>query len=76
MLANAIELHLGRQIDFSKEILLRNDSDGKDSYIYQWNVTEPKPKEADVLKTYNASTWESTLKIKTIKERLKALEEK
>ena len=48
-LVNKIKAYLGRIPDFDKEIILQNDSDGKGSYIKEWNATDkPKPTDAQL----------------------------
>jgi hypothetical protein len=42
-LANKIEIFLNRKVNFKKEVLLQNDSDGKGDYINEWNLDIPKP---------------------------------
>ena len=42
-LSNKIIVYLGREVDFSKDVLLQNDSDGKGDYIKEWNVAEVQP---------------------------------
>ena len=43
-LSNKIKLYANREVDFLKDVILRNDADsnGKD-YIAQWNLDIPKP---------------------------------
>ena len=43
-----IEKHLGRLINFEKEIILQDDGEGL--FIRDWNVAEPKPKLEDLEK--------------------------
>ena len=42
-LAHKIKLYLGREVDFTKDVILFNDNDGKGSYIQEWNVVEAQP---------------------------------
>jgi len=42
-LSNKIEIYLDRKIDFTKDVILQNDSDGKGDYIKEWNVEETQP---------------------------------
>ena len=43
-LSKKVELYLGRKFDKFKEIIVQNDSDGKGSYIAEWNaVDKPQP---------------------------------
>ena len=39
----------GKTVDFSKDVLLQDDSDGKGPYIKQWNIAGlAKPSDADL----------------------------
>ena len=42
-LNNKIKLYLDREIDFQKDVILQDDSDGKGAYIKEWNVAEAQP---------------------------------
>ena len=42
-LSTKIKLYANREIDFNKDVLLQNDSDGKGDYIKEWNLDIPKP---------------------------------
>ena len=44
-LSNKIKLYLDREIDFQKDVILQDDSDGKGAYIKEWNVEEAQPTE-------------------------------
>ena len=53
---------MDREVDFIKDVLLQNDSDGQGDYIKSWNVAEAQPTEeqlnalesqADELETAN-----------------------
>ena len=43
-----IEIYLDRKIDFTKDVILQNDSDGKGDYIKEWNVEEAQPTDAQL----------------------------
>ena len=48
-LSNKITAYLGSKPDFTKEVKLQDDSDGKGAYIAEWNITEkPKPTDAEL----------------------------
>tara|TARA_R110000824_G_scaffold182205_2_gene363067 strand:- start:829 stop:1146 length:318 start_codon:yes stop_codon:yes gene_type:complete len=47
-LSNKIEIYLDRKIDFTKDVILQNDSDGKGDYIKEWNVAEAQPTDAQL----------------------------
>ena len=42
-LSNKIRKYLDREVDFNKDVLLQDDSDGKGAYIKEWNVAEAQP---------------------------------
>ena len=44
-LSNKIKLYLDREVDFQKDVILQDDSDGKGAYIKEWNVEEAQPTE-------------------------------
>ena len=69
-LSNKIEIYLDRKIDFTKDVILQNDSDGKGDYIKEWNVeeTQPTDEQLNALES-QATTLESNNQvIKTRKE--------
>ena len=43
MITNKIKLYTNREIDFSKEVILQDNSDGKGVFIAEWNLDIPKP---------------------------------
>ena len=47
-LINKIKLYLDREIDFLKDVLLQDESDGKGAYIKEWNVAEEQPTDAQL----------------------------
>ena len=59
-LSNKIEIYLDRKIDFTKDVILQNDSDGKGDYIKEWNVeaTQPTDEQLNALES-QANTLES-----------------
>ena len=42
-LSNKIKLYANREIDFSKDVRLQDNSDGKGVFIAEWNLDIPKP---------------------------------
>lgn len=42
-LTTKIELYVNRKVDFSKDVLLQDDSNGLGAYIKEWNLDIPKP---------------------------------
>jgi hypothetical protein len=44
-LSNKIKIYLDREVDFTKDVILQDDSDGNGAYIREWNVAEVQPTE-------------------------------
>jgi hypothetical protein len=44
-LSSKIRKYLDREVDFTKDVILQDDSDGKGAYIKEWNVEEAQPTE-------------------------------
>ena len=42
-LSNKIKLYANREVDFLKDVILKNDADSNGDYIAQWNLDIPKP---------------------------------
>jgi len=42
-LTSKIIKYLDREIDFDKDVILQDDSDGNGAYIKEWNVAEAQP---------------------------------
>ena len=59
-----IKLYANQEIDFSKDVLLQDDSDGKGAYIKEWNLDIAKPTMAqlDAFEA-EATTYENNQKI-------------
>jgi signal transduction protein with GAF and PtsI domain len=38
-----IKLYVNKEIDFSKDVLLQDNSDGRGVFIAEWNLDIPKP---------------------------------
>ena len=47
-LSSKIKIYLDREVDFTKDVILQNDSDGKGDYIKEWNVEEAQPTDAQL----------------------------
>ena len=43
MITTKIELYANREIDFTKDVRLQDNSDGKGVFIAEWNLDIPKP---------------------------------
>jgi hypothetical protein len=59
-----IKLYANKEIDFRKDVLLQDDSDGKGAYIKEWNLDIAKPTMAqlDAFEA-EATTYENNQKI-------------
>jgi hypothetical protein len=42
-LSTKIKLYTNREIDFRKDVILQDNSDGKGVFIAEWNLDIPKP---------------------------------
>ena len=42
-LSNKIKLYANREVDFLKDVILKNDADSNGDYIAKWNLDIPKP---------------------------------
>jgi hypothetical protein len=63
-LSTKIELYANKEIDFSKDVRLRDNSDGMGVFIAEWNLDIPKPTMAqlDAFEA-QATTYENNQKI-------------
>jgi hypothetical protein len=53
-LSNKIRKYVNAEIDFTSDVLLQNDSDGKGDYIKEWNldnIAKPTDAQLDALET-------------------------
>jgi hypothetical protein len=63
-LSTKIELYANKEIDFSKEVRLRDNSDGKGVFIAEWNLDIPKPTMAQLdAFEVQATTYENNQRI-------------
>lgn len=70
-LSTKIKLYTNKEIDFTKDVILQDDSDGKGAYIKEWNLDIAKPTQAqlDALEA-QATTYENNEKIKATRKSL------
>ena len=63
-ISTKIKLYANQEIDFSKDVLLQDDSNGKGAYIKEWNLDIAKPTMAqlDAFEA-EATTYENNQKI-------------
>ena len=47
-LSNKIKLYANREIDFLKDVIIKNDADSNGDYIAQWNLDIAQPTEAQL----------------------------
>ena len=57
LLKTKIKLFLNKEIDFRKDVILQDNSDGKGVFIAEWNLDIPKPTMAQ-LDAYEAQANE------------------
>ena len=52
-LSNKIRKYVNAEVDFTSDVLLQNDSDGKGDYIKEWNldIAKPTQEQLDALET-------------------------
>jgi hypothetical protein len=62
-LSTKIKLYANKEIDFTKDVRLQDNSDGKGVFIAEWNLDIPKP----TLEQLNAFEAQATL-LRTIKK--------
>jgi hypothetical protein len=48
MLSTKIKLYTNREIDFLKDVILKNDANSNGDYIAEWNLDIAKPTEAQL----------------------------
>ena len=46
------------EVDFMKDVMLQDDSDGKGAYIKEWNLAIAKPSDAQLAEQENAANTE------------------
>jgi len=63
-LSTKIKLYANQEIDFLKDVILQDDSNGQGPYIKEWNLATPKPT-LEQLNAYEAqaTTYENNQKI-------------
>ena len=63
-LTTKIKLYANQEVDFLKDVILQDDSNGQGPYIKEWNLATPKPT-LEQLNAYDAqaTTYENNQKI-------------
>jgi hypothetical protein len=63
-LSTKIKLYANQEIDFRKDVILQDNSDGKGVFIAEWNLSIPKPTQAQLnALEAQATTYENNQKI-------------
>ena len=62
-LVNKIIAHLGRTPDFTSEVIVQDDRDGKGDYIASWNAAETQPTSAQLDAADAAATTAEALQL-------------
>jgi len=47
-LSNKIKIYANKEIDFLKDVIIKNDADSNRDYIAEWNLNIAKPTEAQL----------------------------
>ena len=70
-LSTKIKLYANQEIDFTKDVKLQDDSNGKGAYIKEWNLSIAKPtqEQLDALET-QAQTYENNQQIIATRKKL------
>jgi len=63
-LSSKIKQYVNAEVDFTKDVLLQNDSDGNGAYIKEWNldIAQPTQAQLDALES-QAQTYENNQQI-------------
>ena len=70
-LSTKIKLYANQEVDFTKDVILQDNSDGKGAFIAEWNLSIAKPTQ-EQLNAYEAqaTTYENNEKIKATRKAL------
>ena len=70
-LTNKIKQYVGSEVDFTKDVILMDNSDGKGAFIAEWNLSIAKPTQAqlDELEA-QATTYENNQQIIATRKKL------
>jgi len=70
-LRDKIKIYANQEVDFGKDVILQDNSDGKGVFIAEWNLPIAKPTQAqlDALDA-QATTYENNEKIKATRKSL------
>jgi len=62
-LSTKIKLYANKEIDFSKDVLLQDDSNGKGAYIKEWNLSIAEPTDVQLASYETAGNAEEALQV-------------
>jgi hypothetical protein len=70
-LSNKIKQYVNAEVDFTSDVMLQDDSNGKGAYIKEWNLSIAKPtqEQLDALET-QAQTYENNQQIIATRKKL------
>ena len=57
-----IKLYANQEVDFEKDVILQDDSDGNGAYIKEWNLAIAKPTDAQLANYESAGNAQELLK--------------
>jgi len=70
-LSTKIKLYANQEVDFTKDVILQDNSDGKGVFIAEWNLPIAKPTQAQLnALEAQATTYENNEKIKATRKSL------
>jgi len=70
-LSNKIRQYVNAEVDFTTDVLLQNDSDGRGDYIKEWNldIAQPTQAQLDALEA-QATTYENNQQVIVTRKKL------
>jgi hypothetical protein len=70
-LSTKIKLYANQEVDFTKDVILQDNSDGKGVFIAEWNldIAQPTQAQLDALEA-QATTYENNERIKATRKSL------
>jgi len=70
-LSNKIRQYVNAEVDFTTDVLLQNDSDGRGDYIKEWNldIAQPTQAQLDALDA-QATTYENNQQVIVTRKKL------
>ena len=61
-LSTKIKLYANQEVDFQKDVILQDDSDGNGAYIKEWNLAIAEPTDAQLANYESAGNAQELLK--------------